>query len=395
MSFYDDASLIMYPSGYKANKIYSLKPTDGSGDFDFTRASTATRVNADGLIESVASGVPRIDYTGGGCGKLLLEPQRTNLLTYSEDFSDASWIKLDSNYSNNTINAGPGTAFKGLSKNESTQGVQSLYFDVEYIDHQYLQIGLGTGGTDFGFINFDIQNKVLGTQSGAVVGSIVDYGSFLRIIANINTTSKTSIFLIFVDNIDSTRAAFSSSVGSFKVYRSQLELGSYPTSYIPTAGATATRVADAFSLANLQSNGILPQLNEGTLFFDLEVSGRRDSTAGFRHIRLADNSDSTSNRIRIYEGNNGVTSYIRVDLTADVIEEGFSANVENKLAVTWGVDGTKLFINGSLISSTATRLDFASNPQLLTSIVSNYNFNQILLFPTPLTDQELINLTTI
>jgi hypothetical protein len=51
MSLYDDASLIMFPSGYKEDKIYSLKPTDGSGDLTFTRASTATRVNADGLIE--------------------------------------------------------------------------------------------------------------------------------------------------------------------------------------------------------------------------------------------------------------------------------------------------------------------------------------------------------
>ena len=80
MSTYDDASLIYYPSGYKAGKAYSLKPTDGIGDLTFTRASTATRVNSSGLIESVATGVPRIDYTGGGCGKLLLEPQRTNLV---------------------------------------------------------------------------------------------------------------------------------------------------------------------------------------------------------------------------------------------------------------------------------------------------------------------------
>jgi hypothetical protein len=39
------------------------------------------------------SNVPRIDYTGGGCGKLLLEPQRTNLVTFSEQFNDASWLK--------------------------------------------------------------------------------------------------------------------------------------------------------------------------------------------------------------------------------------------------------------------------------------------------------------
>ena len=52
MSFYDDASLIVYPSGYKESKIYSLKPTNGTGDLNFSRASSATRVNAEGLIET-------------------------------------------------------------------------------------------------------------------------------------------------------------------------------------------------------------------------------------------------------------------------------------------------------------------------------------------------------
>jgi hypothetical protein len=65
---------------------------DISADFDFTRGSTATRVNEAGLIESVAANLPRINYENG-IGHLLLEPQRTNLLTYSEDFSNAAWAK--------------------------------------------------------------------------------------------------------------------------------------------------------------------------------------------------------------------------------------------------------------------------------------------------------------
>jgi hypothetical protein len=81
MSYFDDASLVLIPSGYKTSKVYSVKPTDGSGDLTFTRASTATRVNSSGVIEAVASNVPRLDYSGGAtCPKLLLEPQRTNLV---------------------------------------------------------------------------------------------------------------------------------------------------------------------------------------------------------------------------------------------------------------------------------------------------------------------------
>ena len=72
-------ALALIPSGVKAGKVYSVLPSDGVGDFDFTRASTATRINSQGLIETVASNVPRLDYSNGDCPSLLLEPQSTNL----------------------------------------------------------------------------------------------------------------------------------------------------------------------------------------------------------------------------------------------------------------------------------------------------------------------------
>ena len=76
---YDKASLVMIPSGYKDDKLYSIKPTDGSGDFTFSRdgagASPATRVNASGLIEK----------------------GRENLLLYSEQFDNAYWLKTNFN----------------------------------------------------------------------------------------------------------------------------------------------------------------------------------------------------------------------------------------------------------------------------------------------------------
>ena len=51
MSIYDKSSLVLIPSGTKTGKIFSQKPVSGDGDFTFTRASAATRVNADGNIE--------------------------------------------------------------------------------------------------------------------------------------------------------------------------------------------------------------------------------------------------------------------------------------------------------------------------------------------------------
>ena len=73
MSLYKDASLVMLPSAYKDGKLYSIRPTDGSGDFTFSRGTnlSATRVNASQLIEK----------------------GRENTLLYSNDFSRSQWNK--------------------------------------------------------------------------------------------------------------------------------------------------------------------------------------------------------------------------------------------------------------------------------------------------------------
>jgi hypothetical protein len=83
---YSAASLVLIPSGYKVSHLYAERPLDSNGDFTFTRASSATRVGPDGLIEKV----------------------RTNLVTYSNDFSNAAWQviatpTLTANYDTNPL----------------------------------------------------------------------------------------------------------------------------------------------------------------------------------------------------------------------------------------------------------------------------------------------------
>ena len=76
----NSASLVMIPSGYKEDVVYSQIPTDGSGDMAFTRASNGTRVNSAGLVEVTP----------------------WNLVEYSEDFTNGFWQKVDSSVSGNT-----------------------------------------------------------------------------------------------------------------------------------------------------------------------------------------------------------------------------------------------------------------------------------------------------
>lgn len=83
MSLLNEASFLVTPNGYKASTLYAAIPTNGNGDMTFTRATTATRVDENDLVSSVDEDIPRIDYTGGGCPSILLEPLRTNLLLNS------------------------------------------------------------------------------------------------------------------------------------------------------------------------------------------------------------------------------------------------------------------------------------------------------------------------
>jgi len=91
MSLLTKASLIFTPNAYKVSTAYSVIPSDGSGDLVCARSSTATRVNSSGVVETLASNIPRLSY-----GKSLtdpswlLEPQRTNVLLNSATLSTQS-----------------------------------------------------------------------------------------------------------------------------------------------------------------------------------------------------------------------------------------------------------------------------------------------------------------
>lgn len=259
MSLYDDASLIMYPSGVKASKIYSQKPTDGSGDLTFSRASTATRVNSSGLIESVASNVPRIDYAGGGCGKLLLEPQRTNLLLQSNNFN-TTWTKADVTLTPNvttspdgTLNAfenieGTGTSTKVIlqSVTVSSGATVAEYFFVKKKNRKYIQIRETTNASFF-FFNFD--TLLAEDITGACVPFIENYGNGWFKVGIITTVPSTSsqVRLYHCDN--SKNIVYNGDgISGFYLWQSQIEVGSYSTSIIPTTSTAVTRLADAASV---------------------------------------------------------------------------------------------------------------------------------------------------
>jgi len=315
MSLYDDASLIMYPSGVKASKIYSQKPTDGSGDLTFTRAGTATYIDANGARQTAASNVPRIDYTGGGCGKLLLEPQRTNLLLNSAT----------------------------LSTQNITTTAQSYVLSFE-----------GTGTV---------------TLSGTYSGSLVGTGS----------TPADRVNLVFTATAGTLTVTVSGSV-----LNAQTELGTYPTSYIPTT-STVTRLADNPSLSGLQTNGIFGA-TQGTIILDMT----------WNEINyIFDLKDASNTRLRIFNSS-GTDFWIRDLIGASWYITGFThvAGERTKIGITWNGTTVWAFQNGVKAASSGT---FASSMAITEWQTGSYLGETRLVYmaATVLSDAEIIELTTL
>jgi hypothetical protein len=404
MSTYDDASLIYYPSGYKAGTAYSLKPTDGSGDLTFTRASTATRVNAAGLIESVATGVPRIDYTGGGCGKLLLEPQRTNVVLQSENLDSGAWptnniTSINSDFATSPsgattadkINYGSGNGF--IRTNSTLTAASSASIFVKYVDFPFIQIMMS--GDANHYANFDIQNGTIGSVGSASTAAIEDYGNgWYRIILNALTGTFNGTARFYkIDTLAKVWAQGGGVAGSFLMWGGQLELGSYPTSYIPTTTTAVTRTQDTATKGSIDS---LIGQTEGTIFVDMNI----------------DAWDSSSFYFGVYGGGNEIyfacvgTGFLRFKhygggtTLAQIQQSGFALG-RHKLAARYKNNDWAFYVDGVLIgvdtSGTFSGLiGFCSlGYSSPAAYPSNAKYNSAMVFPTALSNAELATLTTL
>ena len=183
--------LAMIPSGYGTGKLHSVLPTDGSGDFAFTRSEEAKRTNSQELIETMASGVPRLDYLeDNDCQVLILETLSENLITYSENFSDASWTNVeDCIVTNNAITSPTGELNAALlvagssldshrishsvTISDATKYTHSLFIKKQ--DYNYFTFRTNLGGSNYGNVTFNISEGSLEYNGLMCEAKIKDY----------------------------------------------------------------------------------------------------------------------------------------------------------------------------------------------------------------------------
>jgi len=240
----------------------------------FSRASSGTHVDANGVIQSAASGVARFDHnptTRESLG-LLVEEARTNSLTYSERLSDASWTALNATLTPNALAAPNGLFVAAQLTSNGTVGAQrigksptatgSLSFSIyaKAGSAQYLQI---LQATDVNvFANFDLSLGVVGTKGSSAAVSIASAGNGWYKCAVSATVASTGFWYVYI--VPSSSASYGqtyiASINSLYLYGPQLEAGSFPTSYIPTPATFTSRASTA---TYYDANGVIQTAASG------------------------------------------------------------------------------------------------------------------------------------
>ena len=508
----DKASIILTPTAYNDGKALCVKPTDGSGDFDFSRNSAATRVNAQGLIENVqtisgnlldystftspsaswslvgglwvyddtangyiltpniavvvgdvfdvvidvtiASGnanlrygsgnnqtvlfpftdfvdgvnefqatitgvngnlerifapasltdnpftlnsisikkisqdtnLPRINYEGG-CGSWLFEPQSTNLVNISEDFSAASWSTNGGEVSKtlDTSQANP-SGSNGSYAIEGLGGLGRLSKNITV-----------TPSTDY-TLSFYAKNIDATTLKAVITNNAgtatTDY------ISQVNSTSWSRVEINFTTGAGTTSAIFLTRdlpVGqSVYLWGVQLEESSFPTSYIPTDGSTVTRNQDVCN-----NGGSLASINstEGVLYAEVAAladdGGNRiiSLSSGNQSNRLIILYTSTSNEVRAIGTSSGLGQFDISFVASNVLDF-------LKIAVKYKENDFALWVNGVEVGTDTNGLTpVGLNELAFDSGSGTANFygktKALAVWKEALTDAELTSLTTI
>lgn len=410
MSKYDKASLVHIPSGYKSGTLYNVLPNDADGDFNFTRASTATRVDENGLIETIAIGTPRLNYplldgVVQDNPTLLLEPQRTNYLPYSEDFSNAAWTK----FAAGTASVPVVTANYAISP-DGSQNASRVQFDK----------GTGTGASNQSIISDTVTvTSGLTTNKSIFVKSntseeydMVLYGSTDATgtnVAKIRITNQWQRFDVF-GTIASTSTGLSfglreisvtglSNTADVLIWGAQIENGSYATSYIPSlTGSQTTRSADAANGA-----GTADDFNntEGVFFSQISRFGT-PTTNEYWLISINDNSGQNLATIGFNQTYGNLFGRLKAANSTQFQNTSTSSAIglSYKLAIRYSSTEAAFFIDGF-------KKQTISNPTAFTGTLSRLDFSfgggssrfygntkEVIAFNEALSDTELEALTS-
>ena len=417
--------LIRTASGFVTVDMLGVARDGAPPDFTFTRATTATRVNASGLIESVASGLLRLDYPiGGGCPAALIEPAGTNfarnvqfmtaqdtptasggmtITTGSTDFlapdgTSGSITKYVGGTASGTSQYAYYTG-TGVTVTASGQHTFSLFVKAgatNPLNFCAIQFGLFTGASGTSISYFSLASGTALT-AGA---SIQDYGNgWYRLISAPYTIASgdlagTVLFALAEGNNDVIFPASGALGLTAYTWGAQVETGAIPTSYIPTTTASATRNADVCSVSGV--SGYIGQ-TEGTIYAEVDIRAIsvegyiiRIGLASFDNTILFTRSSANNLSATIRQGGSNIFSGATSGLGAGRF----------KIALAYSNNSHALYVNGNQIATGTTALSYSVTLSDIrlggfsdTTALFNDRIRAAAIYTTRLSNDQLANIT--
>ena len=423
-------SMLIVPQFYKDGNLYQDVPPfvaeDSTMRFTVSRNTTATRVDSSGLIESVASGVPRIDWLGQSCPALLVEASGTNFARWvnqmtAQDTPTASggmtittgstdFLAPDgtsgsiTKYVGGAASGGQYAFYTGgaITVTASGQHTFSLFVKcgaTNPLTFCALQFVLFAGGSGTSISYFNLASGTALT-AGA---SVEDYGNgWYRLISAPYTIasgdlSGTLIFNMAEGNGDTSWPASGALGLTAYTWGAQLEAGSIATTYIPTTTAAVSRAADDISASGALVSGLIGQ-TEGTIYAEF-VTRVTAGTAAKRVLTISNGDDG--NRISI--GKAADDSLVGLILTGGVTQALISTAANQsgtfKMALAFQANDAVLYINGVQIGTDNSvtmptgfnRIDLGQNAGNASQF--NDRIRAAALYTTRLSNDQLAELT--
>jgi len=369
--------------------------------FDFTRASSGTTVNQSGLIETVGSGIPRIDFLGNTKGALLLEPSRTNLTLYSEDLSNSYWAKQNGSITSNAIASPSGVKNADLFTENTSTSDHAIFDIVSYFvsgttytisffaksnGRTKLELASANSGTcPTG--RFDLEAKTANATNTSFGAKIEDYGNgwFKCSVSRVAPNSGIDLpYYATVINFGTLSYTGDGTSGMY-LWGMQAEEGSYATSYIPTSGSAVTRVADVCSQTT--PDGVIGQ-TEGTIYAEVKIDGLKNSNT---IVTLHNGSFS---EYLVIAGN------LAGNINAYIFAGTYAVDSVVKCAMAYKQNDVAFYINGVLIGTDSSATMPSTSIFDVGSIsFGNYTLHgsvkQAQLYNTRLSNSELQALTQV
>ena len=354
-----------------SGSIYIQDAMVNQGLVAYPYIETTTAPVAGGILEDM----PRLDYSNGSCPALLLEPQRTNGIRSSEDFTHSSWItQTGISVVQNTTDTTSPEGLYNAAKITSTSGSFGIYTSA---------FTTTSPVTRTIYLKGENGGETLRIKDGSGNGGytlVTLTTEWVRY--QLKTTNDGLPYQgIYLDDISTT--------GAIYAYGVQYEEGTYPTSYIPTYGVSQTRLRDEAPFPATFRFGTLGDGESGTMVVKTIVNGLTSNNR-FNFFSNGGSANWYWNGFNLYSQTTGGSSQFILGSTASS-----NLGAEVKLCMRKSGNTLSCFFNGGDKGS----IDIGSETIRYFNDFSTYDISQSIVefeeFPTALTDSECIELTTI